>query len=138
MTIRYFTTTLALVGAALLSSCGTTKVSNPPAAALILRHEQSFGDGGFVKRYTLPPGRLSYIKTNNRGHYYQSATPGTLVDFPIRLKQTGGVIWRHGKPSPDRMYRMTVINTEAYMSAPGLKDIITLSGPPPELRMEVK
>lgn len=122
----------------LLSSC-VAPMDNPKAASIKVNEYLAFGDGVILKRYTLPEGVYPYNRTIREGHLYQSPEPGTLRDTGIPFKQEGGILWRHGKAGPDRLYRRTIAGFLAFMPASDMGKSITVStDPAPPINMEKK
>jgi hypothetical protein len=120
---------LLLSLAILLSSC-VAPMDIPKAASIKVNEYLAFGDGVILKRYTLPEGVYPYNRTIREGHLYQSPEPGTLRDTGIPFKQEGGILWRHGKAEPDRLYRRTIAGFLAFMPASGMMKSITVSTDP--------
>ena len=118
--------------AAMLASC-VSPMDNPKAASLQVNEMLAFGDGVLLKRYTLPPGLFPYTKTIREGHLYQCPELGTLRDTGIPFKQEGGVLWRHGKPQPDRLYRKTLPGFLAFMPNSSISSKMTINPDSPAI-----
>jgi hypothetical protein len=125
---------LLSVGLALcLSSC-IAPMDNPKVATIKVNEYLAFGDGVMLPRYTLPTGVYRYVRTWREGHLYQAPEMGTLRDTGIPFKQEGGILWRFGKPEPDRIYRKNLAGILVSMPGSGMMSSVTLgTEPPPEL-----
>jgi hypothetical protein len=104
---RIVTTTAALAGCALFTSCGLSPqplASTPPAKAVKV-DEFSIGDGFLMKKFTFPSGVYRAESEDKKGYYF--APPSgqiNVFDTGMKYGSKGGIYWKKDEDKPRFVY----------------------------------